>query len=339
MNREERHKIIEEIEKERESTLLVYVAGDRRGMETKIASEIFPLFFNHLSNIGHQKSIDLLLYSTGGITMAGYGLVNLIRGFCDKFNVIIPFKAYSCATLITLGADEVIMTKMGQLSPIDPSIEHPLGPIVPLPSQPGMGRIVPVNVEDVNAYLDLAKLHAKLENEESMTKVFEQLSSKVNPLVLGAVYRARQQIKFLAEILLSYHMKDKKKIKDIVDTLTKERFSHDYLIGVKEAKNVLNLNVIDVPQTLNEKIMKLYNEYRKLLSLDTPYNPEVFLGSEDTKIGNFDRAIIESKNLTHLFRTVREVQRAKFSQPGIPIPIIGFQERSLKEEWVVDTNI
>lgn len=117
MSRAERMELIQAIERERNSRMLVYVAGDRRGLETRIASDVFPFVFNHLSRVGQQKSIDLFLYSTGGITIAGYGLVNLFREFCDSFNVIVPFKALSCATLIVLGANEVVMTKNGAIKP------------------------------------------------------------------------------------------------------------------------------------------------------------------------------------------------------------------------------
>lgn len=191
--RSDRMSWIEEIEKRRKSKLVVYIAGDRKGMETQIATDFFPMFHKHLTNIGIQKRIDLFLYSTGGITMAGYALVNLFREFCDEFNVIIPFKALSCATLIALGANEIVMTKMGQLSPIDPSLPHPLGPIVQLPGET-RARIAPVSVEDVYAFVQLAKEGLGLSKEDSMKKVFEELAVKVNPLVLGAVQRARAQI-------------------------------------------------------------------------------------------------------------------------------------------------
>ncbi len=338
MGKKERLQCIKEIEKERNSKLITYVAGDRRGLETRIASDIFPLFFEHLSQIGHQKSIDLFLYSTGGITMAGYGLVNLIREYCDKLTVIIPFKAYSCATLISLGADEIIMTRMGQLSPIDPSVTHPLGPMVPTPNQPGAAMNVPVNVEDVVGYLDLGKKQANLRDED-MVKAFEQLSSKVNPIALGAVYRAREQIAFLAKTLLSYHFKDNGKVDFIVNTLTKERFSHDYLIGRKEAKDVLKLNVIDISENLDKKVVALYEEYRKLLSLDVPYSQDVYLQTAQTQTGDFDRGVIESENLMHVFRTTKEVKRVQVTQPGMPTPIIGFQERVLSESWIIDNSI
>jgi len=194
--------LIEKIQAKRNSRLVVYITGDRRGLETKIATDVFPMLHRHLVQIKSHDKIDLFLYSTGGITIAGFALVNLFREFCNEFNVIVPFKALSCATLITLGANEIVMTKMGQLSPIDPSIEHPLGPVVEIPGQPG--RIVPVNVEDINAFFDLARNEADLKGEESIRSVFEILASKVNPIVLGAVQRSRQQIAFLASRLMTY---------------------------------------------------------------------------------------------------------------------------------------
>jgi len=129
MSRERRIELIEKIEESCQGPVVVYITGDRLGLETKIASDIFPMIHRHLINIGNKEKINLFLYSTGGITIAGYTLVNLFREFGDKFNVIIPFKAHSCATLICLGADNVIMTPIGQLSPIDPSIDHLLVPM------------------------------------------------------------------------------------------------------------------------------------------------------------------------------------------------------------------
>lgn len=338
MERTERMNLINSIEEKRQSKLLVYITGDRRGLETKIATDIFPIFHRHLMQIGHQKRIDLFLYSTGGITIAGYALVNLIKEFCDEFNVIIPFKALSCATLISLGAKEIIMTPMAQLSPIDPSVEHPLGPIVQIPGQPG-GRIAPVNVEDVNAFVNLAKEEFDLKEEDSLKKVFELLASKLHPLVLGAVQRSREQIAFLASNLLKYHCKDENKIQEVINTLIRERFSHDYIISRREAKDVLKINVIDPDQKLTLFIIKLFTGYNDIMKLDIPYNPETELSTIDSGDFSFNRALIESRDLTHVFRTTKEIKRVQVSQPGIPIPVIGYQERILQEGWFEDNRI
>lgn len=340
MNRSERMELIKRIEEKRNSKLLVYITGDRKGLETRISTEVFPMFHEHLMNMGKQKRIDLFLYSTGGITIAGYALVNLIREFCDEFNVIIPFKALSCATLISLGANEIVMTPMGQLSPIDPSVHHPLGPVVQLPGQPTRG-IVPVNVEDVNAFINLAKSEIGLNNEESMKKVLELLGTKVHPLVLGAVQRSREQIAFLASTLLKYHIDDDRKIKRIVKILTRERFSHDYIIGRREAEKVLGLNIIKLGKDLLTDIVDLFTAYSEILELNKPYNPEIYLSPDSSSgVFGFNRAIIESYDLTHVFKTKKEIKRVQVPpQPGVPVPTIGYQERILEEGWVLDNNI
>src|SRR6266542_1988815 len=107
MSRDQRIELIKDIEELRQSKVLCYLTGDRRGgFETRIGSDVFSFFYEHLTKFGPVNNIDLFLYSTGGVTMAGFGMVNLIREFCKKLSVLIPFKAHSAATLIALGADE-----------------------------------------------------------------------------------------------------------------------------------------------------------------------------------------------------------------------------------------
>lgn len=339
MERTKRMELIKKIEEKRGSRLLVYITGDRRGLETRIGMDVFPMFHEHLMRMGKQERIDLFLYSPGGITIAGYALVNLIREFCKEFNVIIPFKALSCATLISLGANKIIMTPMGQLSPIDPSVQHPLGPVIQIPGQPA-GQIVPVNVEDVNAFVDLARKEIGLNNEESMKKVFELLGTKVHPLALGAVQRSREQIAFLASNLLKYHIHNDEKIEQVVKILTRERFSHDYIIGRREVKEILGLNITEPKEDLLRDILDLFTAYSRILELNVPYNPEIYLSGSESRTFDFNRAIVESSDLTHVFRTRKEIRRVQIPlQPGIPIPTIGYQEGILEEGWILGDTI
>ncbi|MBT0159044.1 serine protease [Candidatus Bathyarchaeota archaeon A05DMB-2] len=339
MGRTERMNLIGQIEKMTDSRVLVLMLGDRRGMETRIAVDILPFCQEHLTKMGSQKRISLYLYSTGGITMAGYALANLLREFSESYDVIIPFKALSCATLIVLGADSVIMTKMGQLSPIDPSVVSPLAPLVPMPGTPGQMRAVPVNVEDVINYIDLARKALNVSDEELLTRLYDRISQSVHPLVLGSVYRSREQIGFLAQMLLERHMTDKERIKKIIDIITRGRFSHDYLIGRKEAKEMLELPIVDVKPELDAAVVDLYNQYDDLLHLSVPYHPEQVLGEQGNVVGSFDRAIVESRDLTHVFRSRREVKRVELTPPAVPTPQTGYLERDLGEGWVTDNTI
>ncbi len=340
MGRKERLELIKKIETKRDSKVITYITGDRYGMQTAISTDIFPMFHKHLMQIGKQKRIDLFIYSTGGITIAGYALVNLIREFCDEFNVIIPFKALSCATLISLGANKIIMTPMGQLSPIDPSITHPLGPKVQ--NQMQQIQIVPVNVEDVNAFVDLATKETNLKEEESLRKVFELLGNTVHPLVLGAVQRSRAQIAFLAKQLMSRHISDEDVIKKVVQMLTRELFSHDYVIGRREARETLKLPIEEPGQDDLGIYVKLFDEYSDLMKLTDPYNPEKTLGSKGEGEYQFYQAAIESTHLTHVYKTSKFLRKISIQKPvgeGVTIPVSAHEERILHQGWVQDEMV
>lgn len=331
MSREDRQALISQVEKSRGSRLVCYVTGDRQGLETKIGMDIFPFFHDLLVQMGRQKQIDLFLYSTGGVTMAAWGLVNLVREFCDRFCVLIPFKAHSSATLISLGADEILMTRMAQLSPVDPTITSPYNPTLPGQAPGTVPQFLPVSVEDVAAYFDLAK-EVGVKEENLTLEVFKTLSSDVRPLALGSVHRAKQQIKMLSEKLLSFHMDEKDKIEAIVSKLIRELYSHDYLIGRTEAKNQIGLKISDLSEDLERQAIDLFKQYAAALELTTPFNADILLGKDSTKVTTFDQAFIESTDATYTFRTKKEVKRVKVTQQGVPME--GFQERVLEQGWV-----
>jgi hypothetical protein len=340
MARNERMQLIGQIQEMTDSRVLVLMLGDRRGLETRIAPDVLPFCQEHLMRMGPQKKISLYMYSTGGITMAGFALANLLREFSSSYDVIIPFKALSCSTLIALGADHIVMAKMAQLSPIDPSVASPLGPFPPGFIGPGQQlRPVPVNVEDVVNYLDLARKVLNIQDEELLTRLYDRISQNVHPLVLGSVYRSREQIGFLAQMLLERHMDDQDRIKKIIEIITRGRFSHDYVIGREEAKKILELPVIDVDPRLDAAILELYKQYDSLLQLSMPYHPEQILKGQVRVTGNLDRAIVETVDLTHVFRSKREVSRVELAPPQVPIPQTAYAERDLGEGWETDNTI
>lgn len=337
MGRSERMGLIRKLEELTNSKVLVYITGDRRGLETKISSDIFPFVFKHLKRFGSTEKISLFIYTPGGVTISGYGLVNLIREFCTKFDVLIPFRSLSTGTLIALGADQIIMSRLGQLGPVDPSVNHPLAPTTSHPQNPNVKALVPVNVEDVLSFFELAKNEACANSEKELTEAFRTLSGSVHPIVLGAINRARHQIKFLAKTLLSYHSDDQERNEHIIKTLLEQRFSHDYLVGRKEAKEVIRLNIVDVSDETDDTIQELYNEYYELMKLGSPYNQAEILGKNSSIQATFHRGIIESADLSHPYTTVKQIQRTQTQTPNGPV--IGYSELLLEEGWVENSEI
>lgn len=339
---ENRKEIIKKLEQVINARILTLVTGDRQGMETRIAPDILPLVTAHLSQIGSQDELALFIYTPGGDTIAGWGLVNLLRQYCKKLKVLVPFRSLSCGTLISLGANEIVMGKHGLLSPIDPSVASPFNPTAPAgPQRPGQLSLLPVSVEDMIGFLDLARKEIGLKDEASLVQLLKILSDKVHPLALGAVYKAREQNSTLARRLLSIHTQDETKVNKIVKLLTQELPTHNYLIGRTEAQNI-GLDIIEPDNNIETLMWSLYKEYEEWLKITSPVSSELDLGTEDKKIVRYERAAVESWDnsvfLQHIFVTDKVIFRTTAPHPGSDKPIDQILERILYQGWVIQRD-
>ena len=279
------------LEKTRNSRVILYATSDRRNMEANIATDILPIFVKHLDTIRDVEKISLILYTRGGETLAAWSLVNLIRNFCKDFEVIVPFHCHSAGTLICLGADRIIMTKQATLGPIDPSVNGPMNPIITINNQQ---RQVPVSVEFINGYLEMARTELGINDQVALAQIFDNLSNKINPMVLGQVQRTRVQIQMLAKKLLTHQKINETKQVDIINFLCKESGSHDYTIYRREAKEELGLNIEKPDDNLYNIINAIYEDIKTEMEIDIPFEPQLLLARNNVYQYSCHRAIIES---------------------------------------------
>lgn len=262
-----RIQLYKQLEEEFNSKVLVYVTGDRPNMSAKIAPDAIELFINQLEKIGPCDTISLYLYTRGGITSAAWNIINLLRMYCEKLQVIVPHKAHSAGTIISLGANEIVMTKQATLSPIDPSITTPWNPIVP-----DTKDYIPVSVEAVRGYLDFAKSQFGIQDPETLSRVFLKLTESVPPMVIGEVYRSGEQIKMLAKRLLKNQGLSDCDIDNVVRFLCSESGSHDYTINRREAEQDLKLKVVKPSDSQYRIIKAVYDDILEELQLTTPFS-------------------------------------------------------------------
>src|SRR5713101_7665949 len=161
--------LIQKHRTERQNRLVVaYITSTRSGQEIQMADDVLRFLYDHLEN-GRDlatNGVDLFIHSNGGSGTVPWRVVSLIREYTDKFAVLVPHHAFSAATLIALGADEIIMHKMGCLGPIDPSVANIFNPPNPLnPSQ-----FSPISVEDVSAYFKLVKDEVGITHEDELVQ-------------------------------------------------------------------------------------------------------------------------------------------------------------------------
>src|SRR3989344_707576 len=306
--------LIQQIEGLRRSRVVTYLTSDRPGpVNARVAMDIIPVVSHQLRAIGKTPNIDLFLYSTGGDTMVPWRLVSMAREYCDKFSVLVPYKAHSAATMIALGADEIVMSDLSELSPIDPSTANVFNPQDPQNAQ----NKIPISVEDVMAYFDLAKNKFGIKNDEELAKIFNKFvesNPQIHPLALGNINRTHNLIRILAKRLLKSHktpMKEDETDK-IVDYFTEKLYSHQYFIGRKEAKEDLGLkNVVSADEALTKAMTELYEAYQQEMGLGIGvWSPENELGlnvsqnKKDYKIAN-----IESAELSNHFNLSIDYKR------------------------------
>jgi Serine dehydrogenase proteinase len=278
---QDRKKIIEEIQKKRNSFILTYFGLTDRANAPQflVADDAVRPLHQILERAGHKESIDFFIYTRGGSMMTAYNIVKLLREYATKLNVIVPYRAHSAGTQIALGGDSVVMTRLAQLSPVDPSTANMFNPLLNPAGNPADGRNrKPISVEDVQAYQHLAKDQMGLVSEEDRLQVFKELTRYYEPLALGNVNRVYMETRLIAREVLSLHMdveKDEDRIDRIIKALT-ETYTHDFLI-TRDVAEKIGLSVVRPNVEEEALIMKLYESYEEELRMNVPFDAESIL--------------------------------------------------------------
>jgi hypothetical protein len=313
MPREARKALIEQIEEARESRLLVYVTGDRPPTAAQIGDDAVRPLYAHLREIGHVKKLDLFIYSRGGAIDVPWRIVTALRQTADRWNILIPFRANSAATLIALGADAIVMGRQGELGPIDPIVS-----IQRLIQQPGGGQVPTqenMSVEDIMAYTKFIHERAGLSDQDALSNALTKLTDRMDAVGLGNVYRTHLHIRDVAQRMLQTHTKPvtEQTMRTIIETLAEQVYAHGHAIGLKEAKEI-GLPVEAAKQDLDDLMWSLLGEYETDLKLLDPLDPIKAVENDDFYSEEATIALIESSWAAHEHVGTIEV-RAKRQQP------------------------
>src|SRR6266536_1877173 len=335
----ERRELITRLEHARTSRVLTYIMADRLvfppgvpGFVTQLGTEPQYLVRDQLKAIGRAPQLDLFLYTRGGTTDSVWPLVALLREYCDRLTVIVPFRAHSAGTLICLGADEVIMSEFAELSPIDPSTGNQFNP------GDQAGNRFPISVEDVAAYFDLARERGGITKEESKLEVLKELMSnnRVHPLALGNVQRVYLQIRRLADRLLSLHLDgrgDRARIDEIVKSLAEKFYSHVHSIPRREATDLLGDWVRAPTEAELQPINDLFAGYVETLGLKETFSLPECMADQPTRDLTAQGAFLESTALSDVYRTEMKIAQRPMLPPGVQVNIPPGQQMPLGP-WV-----
>lgn len=99
---------------------------DNRDTFNMLGQTVASAFFRaRYSELKKGQPIALLIDSQGGLATQSYELAMLLRRHCGGFFALIPRHAKSAATLLSLGADAIIMNEHAELGPLDVQMYDP----------------------------------------------------------------------------------------------------------------------------------------------------------------------------------------------------------------------
>lgn len=248
---------VEELEKARSSTVISYIS-DSRAIFDPDDCLMLDDNLTQLTNGGQNKikKLDLLLQSPGGILEAAYKFFRICRDYSEEFNVIVPLSAKSAATTICLGADEIVMTTISELGPVDPIIQHPSKPEIRIPARA------------IKEYIDFIS-----NSSEDFTidpNLKETLNKSLDAYLIGSYEMALKNSKEIIEKILKENKKtglNEEQIKKVITELTEKHASHSYPIDRKELIELGFKNIVkaeDKPELI-KALKQLFGVYTQFM--------------------------------------------------------------------------
>jgi hypothetical protein len=248
MSWEHRIDLYKKIESHRKRPLIVYVTSKREGVYATMATDALPYIIKQIDGLPEAtKAVDFLIASYGGDPMVAWRIMTLIRQRVKEVTVMIPQSAYSAATLLAFGANEIIMHPNGHLGPVDMQIT----------TVGDSGQAKRFSTEDISAFLDFVRDNLKITDQEHIRILFELTCKEVGSLVIGFSARSSKLAVDLGERLLALHMSDdenRSKLRSIVENMSRKFQSHAYPVNRKEALE-MGLPVNKVSDQGLEKLM------------------------------------------------------------------------------------
>lgn len=218
--------------------------------------------------------IYLTIESAGGDPTIGYRIIRLIEAKFKKIVAVVPGMAYSTATLMVLGTDEIYMRKSACLGPLDTQIEHPtdgstVSSLEIRDSLTGLAGFISTYAEGfyetLRNEMNIGKKEAAELSMKTAAELMKPLADKLDPIYLQKASRSTMLGQKYAEELLSSRMlkRNTELAKLVCRFLTNRYYYHGYAIVMDEARELLALNVKDVKE-LREwgDIQQIYQSHK-----------------------------------------------------------------------------
>lgn len=258
-DRYQRRQLITNVQELTGRTLICYIDTSEEG----ISRDDILGFGDLLHNVMSHQPLDLLLHTGGGDIDATEKIVKVVRSVAGnaEFRIVVPDMAKSAGTLMTFGADQVLMSDTSELGPIDPQIPH-------------VGASGELRRLSVLTYIKTYEewKDALDANGNDVTACI--MMSKLDPATLRHYRFVADRARNLAENLLKqgmFRLVPGNYTQIPADFMNLDKFStHGQVIDAQDALRIgLNIEVLDRRSELWDAIWTLYTHQRMALGANS----------------------------------------------------------------------
>lgn len=281
MSYAERLVLYQKVSEIRQRPLIVYVTSSRQNASGQMSADVIPQFAKLLAEIPKgYDNLDILIVSNGGDPIVPWRIISMVREKYERVGALLPYAAYSAATLLALGADEIIMHPFSNLGPVDPQLTYQRR----LPGQPAGGQEVEVvhfGSEDLRNFLDFVRSDVGISDQEQLERAFELVCKDVGAIPIGVAKRSTQLALSMSEKLLSLHLGDTSQARAIAEALNRSFYHHGYPLGMTEAKKI-GLPVASPSEGIEQALWHIWQDIEDEMECNRPFSAvEVVLQSKE----------------------------------------------------------
>lgn len=237
---------------------------------SSIVGDDVKYFYTNLESIGPQEKLFFILYTSGGDGMSAFRIASLLKSFCKELVIVVPEKAASAGTMLSLAGDSIIMTPLSYLTAVDTSIVHPLNP------RNRDNYPVSVELEEVRRAVEL--LEKSSGEGANKSEIYKTIFNYIHPVAYGNMSRTSTLSEMICKDILKLRKTQlsKEDADRLIDTLNRQLPAHGYPITRNIAKS-LNLPVVDSSPELNNLLWKYINTNRAISEpIRTDFNDSCF---------------------------------------------------------------
>ncbi len=267
----ERKELYTQIENIRKRPLIAYFTSSRVNASGQMGSDIIPEFAKQINEIPRtQNNVDVLIVSNGGDPTVSWRIISMLRERFENIGVLLPYAAFSAATLFALGANEILMHPFSNLGPVDPQLTY----------KKNQNEEIHFGSEDLRNFFDFIQTDIGITDQEQKERAFELLCKETGAIGIGVAKRSTNFALSMGEKLLNLHLEDSNKAKTIAESLNTSFYHHGYPVGRNEAKKI-GLPVVYPENELETLLWKVWEDIEDEMDCNKPFNPlEVVLSDK-----------------------------------------------------------